>query len=245
MRSSSSFSPLFLLLPFLGLVVGCAQIRPLGIVDSERVFRKNYELGRRQIAYVGQAIVTVKEYMITRKRAPRMRATADFSITQLGIIIVSGKADMDYPVRGELTHEGTVYTVVAPPPSFWGQFNVLIAPDGSVLNRLLNNANFLVLSTFTIHPPGLRFISSFDETIDAQAGYVNFELLYGGTDGRSFNITYREYTSDSLIRPAFTQSLVYEAKSGTIRFRDHRLQIHEVTSEKLVYTVVADDLRAE
>lgn len=242
---AGSFLRLLVVLPLLGVMGACVQIRPIRMdaVGSEPVFKKNYELRRKQVVHVGQPIIAVKEYMVTRIRAPRMRATTDFVIDQLGIVVVRGVANTDYPVQGELTVGETVYTVVTLPPGFWGQFGVLIAPDGRILNRLLNPNGVLSLGGYAVKPADVLFIPSFDEKIDTQAGYTNFELLYGGTDGKSLFITYREYTSEDIIRPAFTQNLVYEARSPSIRFRNARIEIHEATGERLVYTVVADDLK--
>ncbi len=36
--------------------------------------------------------------------------------------------------------------------------------------------------------------------------YYNYELVYGGTDGKSIAIDYREFTSDDLASPAFYQN---------------------------------------
>lgn len=133
-----SFLRLLVVLPLLGVLGACVQIRPIRMdaAGSEPVFKKNYELGRKQVVHAGQLIISVKEYMVTRIRAPRMRATTDFVIHQLGIAVVRGSAKTDYPVQGELTVGETVYTVVTLPPGFWGQFGVLIAPDGRILDRL-------------------------------------------------------------------------------------------------------------
>jgi hypothetical protein len=88
----------------------------------------------------------------------------------------------------------------------------------------------------------LKFIALKEEEIDVDAGYLNYELVYGGTDGKSITITYREYTSKDLTRPSFFQNVVYETGKKQIRFRDTILQIHEVTNEKIVYTVISDGL---
>ena len=71
---------------------------------------------------------------------------------------------------------------------------------------------------------------------------MNYELIYGGTDGKSLTITYREYTADDLARPAFYQNLVYESKKSRIRFKETVIEIHEATNEKIVYTVISDGL---
>jgi hypothetical protein len=81
--------------------------------------------------------------------------------------------------------------------------------------------------------------------VDAAAGFRNFELVYGGTDGKSFTLTYREYSPEDLIRPAFTQNLTYENGSTAVRFRNTRLSIQEVTAEKITYSVISDESEAK
>jgi len=80
-----------------------------------------------------------------------------------------------------------------------------------------------------------------EEKINLKAGYLNYELLYGGTDGKSIIINYREYTSDDVARPAFYQNLVYESKAEYIRFKNIRIRVHEATNEKIIYTIERDD----
>lgn len=226
------------------MLSGCAQqIRPSvkSHIGTERVFQKNYEIGQKLAAYVGQPIVKVKDYRVNRYKAKYMRASEDFVISG-GIVSVAGDKNTDYLVRGETTMGDTTYTVVNLPGSQIGAgFGALIRPDGGVHNKILNN-NIVMVYTFTVSPADLRFLPSKNEDIDVDAGYLNYELIYGGTDGKSITITYREYTSEDLARPAFYQNVVYEAGKRQIRFRDIVIEIQEASNEKLVYTVLSDGL---
>ena len=76
--------------------------------------------------------------------------------------------------------------------------------------------------------------------VNTKADYVNFELIYTGTDNTSLFMTYREYTPDNLARPAFFQNLVYPANSDTIRFRDIKIKVHDKANSQIVYTVTED-----
>lgn len=221
-------------------VSGCAyQVRPSlrSNIGTKRVFDKNYEIGQKLTAYVGQPIAKVKDYKVNRFKAKYMRASDDFVISG-GPVSTSGDKNTDYPVRGETTMNGKTYTVVNLPGE---QFGALIKPDGTVHSKLLNN-NIKMAWTFTTSPADLRFLASEDEEIDVGAGYLNYELIYGGTDGKSITITYREYTSNDLARPAFFLNIVYEAGKERIRFRDTVLQVHEVTNEEIVFTILSDGL---
>lgn len=225
----------------LSLMTGCVQyvqINPQKTsLGTDRVFNKNYQTGQVLSAYVGQPIIKVKDYRITRLNAKHMRATSDFVVSGGLAVPVTGYKDVDYIVIGDTTIEDRTYTVIR--INQWQ--GLLIKDDGSVHNRVLN-FNYLNNYTFTISPPDLRFIGSKNEVIDVDSGYLNYELLYGGTDGKSFTVTYREYTSNDLARPAFYQNLIYEVGKKQIRFRDTSLVVHEVTNEKIVFMVVSDGL---
>uniref|UniRef100_UPI0034DFDA30 hypothetical protein n=1 Tax=Candidatus Thiodubiliella endoseptemdiera TaxID=2738886 RepID=UPI0034DFDA30 len=226
------------------ILSGCVQqIRPSlrTHLGTERIFDKNYNLNQKLVAYVGQPIVKVKDYRVKKFKAKHMKASEDFTISG-GLVTIQGDKNTDYRVRGETTIDKKSYTVVNVPGSYRGAgFGVLVKPDGSVHSQLLND-NIVMYYTFKHVPENLKFIASQEEEIDVGAGYLNYELVYGGTDGKSITITYREYTSKDLARPSFFQNVVYETGKKQIRFRDTILQIHEVTNEKIVYTVISDGL---
>jgi len=99
--------------------------------------------------------------------------------------------------------------------------------------------------SFAVEPADLRFtiVQSKEEEIDIDAGYFNYELIYGGTDGESITITYREFTPNDLAKPAFNENLVYDRKQKTIRFRDTVINVHSATNEKIEFTVISDNLK--
>jgi hypothetical protein len=234
---------LFVVLFISIIISGCTHnIRPATrlYLGSDRVFDKNYELGQKLIAYVGQPIIKVKDYKVDRYRGIiHMRASDDFVIKG-GIVTVKGNKNTDYPVRGEITIDGETLVVLSIPGSHLGaSFGALIKADGSVYHKALNGTTILVYSFF-IAPSNLKFISEKDEQINADAGFVNYELIYAGTDGKSIFITYREYTSNDLAKPAFYQNVIYEAGQSQIRFRDTVIRVHEATNERIMYTVTAD-----
>lgn len=223
---------------------GCVQqIRPSlrSHLGTERVFEKNYQIGQKLAAYVGQPIVKVKDYKVTRFKSKYMRASDDFVISG-GIVTITGNKNTDYVVRGETTINGKTYSVVTLPSSqLVPGFGALVDETGSVHNAALSN-NIVMVYSFSHSPSDLKFIPSQHEEIVVDYGYLNYELIYGGTDGKSLTITYREYTSKDLARPAFYQNLVYESAQNQIRFRDTVINIHEATNEKIVFTVISDGL---
>lgn len=225
----------------------CTQpIRPSSKMDlgTEQVFDKNYTIGQKQVAYVGQPILKVKDYKVRRFSSKQMRASDDFVISG-GIVTIMGTKNTDYDVAGETTLDGKTYTAVKLPGG-QGGLKALIDADGRVHDKVLNNAgggsDIVMVYTFKTSPTDLRFDASKEEKKIIDSGYLNYEFIYGGTDGKSLTFTYREFTSGDLARPAFFQNLVYEAGKQQIRYKDTLMNIHEATNEKVVYTVISDGL---
>lgn len=243
-----------LLLPTvcIGAFVGCAsnyQIhRVVSSPTSERVFTRNYELKKPQTAFVGEAVVSFKDYVALTRKGKTMRPSKGFRVKKLDTGWYAMAVDQDYPVIGDVSISGASYSVVSfsleggrPTP-----IAVLVGADGTVYPNIFfpfaNGTGSVLKGGATWEPPtGITFRPGADEiTVDKKAGFRNFELLYGGTDGKSFTLSYREYSPDDLIRPAFTQTLTYERGSTNVRFRDVQIAVQEVTSEKITYTVLAD-----
>jgi len=230
------------------LLPACAQpVRPVSssTVDTH-VFKRNYVVGERASVFVGEPVVAVKDYYELRRHGQTMRATKSFRVTQALAPWQACDATTPYPVISDITKDGKDYKVVL----VWNDANfknaVLVGTDGRPYEKLMGNAlarPVLMAGHAKFDPPDVTFVAGPDDvSIDSTRGFTNFELIYGGTDGRSFTLTYREYTPADLIRPGFTQTLTYENTSPTVRFRAVQLQLHEITSERLSYTVVADGL---
>lgn len=231
----------------IGCLSGCVQqIRPTEAanITSSHVVEKNYSIGQKMVAYVGQPIVKVKDYQVINTAAKMMAPSENFTFSG-GIVSISGEKGKSYPVRGQTTIDGRNLKIV----NFEGSnlsggagFGILVNPDGSIYNKMLND-NILMMYTFKAIPENVRFTEITGSQIDYRAGYLNYELIYGGTDGKAITITYREYSSDDMARPAFFQNVVYEVGKQQIRFKDTVLQVFEVSNEKIVFTVVSDGLK--
>lgn len=222
------------------------QVKPPARVQlgTQRVFQKNYRINQMQAAYVGQPLIKVKDYQVERYSSNNMLASDDFIISG-GPLTIKGDKNTSYPIKGEITLSGEIYTVLNIHSSRGKLAGVLIRDDGTVHNKILNpgpSGDVIMIYSFTVSPSNLKFTSSKEEIVSKSAGYLNYELVYSGTDGKSITVTYREYTIDDLARPAFYQNLVYETSKRRIRFKDTVIEIHEVTNEKIVYTVISDGL---
>ena len=96
-----------------------------------------------------------------------------------------------------------------------------------------------ITSVFNKMGKGLTFNS---KEVSVKQGDSNYELIYSGTNGNSFFISYREYTNTNLARDAFYQNLTYSINSEKIRFKDIEINIESVTNERVNFTVVSDGL---
>ena len=127
-------------------------------------------------------------------------------------------------------------------------YHVFVREDGSVFDETEDPNNYSWINV-EIEPTNLIFnhdVKISESIIDSTAtpsGINNYELIYGGTDGKSITITYREFTPNDLARPAFYQNLVYEAKAKQIRFKDTIIRLEQVSNEKITYSVVSDGLK--
>jgi hypothetical protein len=211
-------------------------------LSTEQVYKKNYKIGESQAVFVGQPVLKVKSYKVDRISSEKMHASDDFVITG-GPVTITGRKGDNYAIVGETTLGGETYTVV----QVQGYKSALVKADGSVLNKILNGMpaqRVVMLYTFNISPTNLRFTPSDPEekVVVGADGYLNYELIYGGTDGKSITFTYKEFTADDLARPAFYQNLVYEASKKQIRFKETLLNVQEASNEKIVFSVISDGL---
>lgn len=73
-------------------------------------------------------------------------------------------------------------------------------------------------------------------------GRNNYELLYGGINDITINLTYREFTRDDLARSSFFQNIVYGTSAKEIRFKNFKIEVIDSTNEKITYRVIEDKL---
>jgi hypothetical protein len=235
-----------LIVSLLVVLAACTTLHPLAEVESEslgseQVLEKNYTLGVQGTAFVGERVVQVTEATVERyrDRARRRRPTDDFVMTG-GEITIRGEKGTDYTVWAEVTIHRTRYDVVDIPAGTSQSYSVLVDEQGRLLNKVVKGRKFSMWS-FDTRPSGVRLLAAgADESRQVIASGTTYELIYGGTDGRTLSLTYREYKGADRERPAFFQNLLYEADAGEIRFRKTWIRVHEATGEKLVFTVIED-----
>jgi hypothetical protein len=227
------------------LLAGCtAQVIPpkLQRSPSELVSETNYAIGAVREAYVGETIVKIRNYRVERVGTGHMIPDQSFDIAVPGL----GNADLHvekgkkYPWRGSVTEEGALYDIVDVPAG-GGKMGILLTKDtGEVTGRLVQSPVPMFLPGKHLPTPaGPRFTHEV-EARKVGIDQVHYELIYSGMSGRTINLSYREFTTDGMARPAFTQELHYNADEPTLRFRNLQVGIREATNEKLTYVVLAD-----
>lgn len=249
-----------ILLISLLFMTGCAHIQPVStrsVVDVSREVFKNYIIGKSSYVNVGEPIIKVKDFYLTRVETMAMKPSDDFSISK-GPGLHEGKQDNYYPIKGEFEYNkkrfkvihlyffnaGSMLTAVG---ACIGDIGILVDQNGNINARVvdLNSGLLSIGSISNINPSNLKFLPVIKESVDTTRGYTNYEILYQGCSGDSIYLTYREYSPDDLARTAFYQNLVYERTAKIIVFRNIRIKVHETTSEGIRYTVLEDGQHVE
>lgn len=222
---------------------GCVSgVTMAGIAEtrtSEPVSETNYILGQQRTAVVGEPIVRVKDYVRVRVTVPAVAATQTGSL-MMGINppvqVVGGR---EYPIVGErLADTGERYRLVGV-----AGMGLQLRADGSIHNKALVESSpgiFIEpIPELNYSPATLRFdaVTRVDES--SIAAGENYEIVFTGRDASSMRFQYREYTSEDMARPAFSQDLTYPVGAKTIRFRGLTIEISALGEDSVTYSVVA------
>jgi hypothetical protein len=236
------FKPLGVVLGVL-LLAGCTAqvISPkLQRSPSELVTEANYAIGAVREAYVGETIVKIRNYRVERVGTGYMIPNQSFDVAVPAHADLHVEKGERYPWRGSVTEEGALYDIVDVPAG-GGKMGILLTKDtGEVTGRLIQSpVPMFLYGKHLPAPAGARFTHEV-ESRKVGVDQVHYELIYSGMSGRTINLSYREFTTDGMARPAFTQELHYNADEPTLRFRNLQVGIRGATNEKLTYVVLAD-----
>lgn len=217
------------------------------VVKSDHKFERSYDLGVPMQAYVGEQMLRVQDYYVTEAQSgitsTQLAASEDFDLKIPPFMKVRVTTREPIVVTGSTEKGGRRYRVVQLPAPTTYALRFLINEDGSFEGSALNTAGSKMGWSYHPEPATVRLVPARSESrVDAAKGFVNFELVYSGTTRDSFQLLYREYTQNDMARPAFSQTLVYDKDSGTIRFRKMQIDVHEASNELIRFTVVSDGL---
>lgn len=242
------------------LLSGCTAyiVQPMDI-KSKHVVEKNYELGKELTVFVGDPIIKAKDYYITPTNV-YMDASSDFIVAArtgadigggIGEPLTGSKYNADgklvkYPALGYLSYNGAQYKVVELPKY---KMRFLIDERGRVSKKMLQSLgdglkDIIAFGDFNISPTDLTFTPDNENEsggkVDISGGYLNYELIYTGSDGKTLSILYREFTPDDMAKPSFYQNLTFSASQNRIRFKKYLIDVKEATNEKIVFKVIQD-----
>ena len=188
-------------------------------------------------------MVKYKDYKIMSEQTNKMKASSNFTFEggYFGWSFnYSGTTNDEYTIAGIM--DGC-YVIELP-----GELNryagVLIGRSGYITGDLVSLLNKQKSPyTYYVSPKNTRFQVIEKQRITTTGGYTNFEIIYTGKDKGALNFLYREYTPDDLAKPAFYQNLTYDINSKIIRFKKYRIEILEVSEEKITYRVLEDGMK--
>lgn len=214
-------------------------------IRTEHRIDATYTIGEAKEVFVGEQMLRVQDYYATISESgassTRLTPTESFTLRVPPFSSVSLTPADSVTVTGTTERGGSTYRLVALPGASTQQLRFLITSEGALEGSAINNLGAKMGWSYDPQPASVRFIQTPSATrIDATKGFTNFELVYGGMSRDSIQVLYREYTRDDLVRPAFSQTLVYERGISSIRFRNLKIEIHESTNERIRFTVVAD-----
>jgi len=239
---------LFSILICLFLIQGCAhgqwiKTKFTPINPNVRVggYSKNYTLGERKTAFIGQDIIKVDicdgfQNTVRLERDNTINDKYYFKKIYLNQNTIC-------PIVGTVEYDGKTYYVTSGLDNYNMKWGILISDDGSINKSVLYSHHYEMLYLFDsviINPDKIRFLNS---CIRKTPTAISFELIFTGENDVSLNTTYKEYSYNDDARPAFFQNLTYQSNAKQIRFKDFLIHIHNVTNEQITYTVLEDGLK--
>ena len=86
------------------LLTSCAGVttvsRPTQTFQTEHVKKQNYEVGRRQTAYVGESMVSVKDFLVSQSNVTHMRPDKQFALSKW-LDEIHGAPGTDFKIAGQ------------------------------------------------------------------------------------------------------------------------------------------------
>lgn len=193
---------------------------------------------------VGEPIVRVKDYVLKRITLPALRATEAGTVQLRGVLggdppPISLDPTREYPIAGERVVEGQRVRLAQIGPETFIQVYDNGTPRNKQMARTQMGMWVEPFPDFVFQPPNITFlpVEKVDET--AIAAGENYEIIFTGRDESAMRFQYREYTTEDMARPAFSQELTYPVSSTTVRFRGLQIEVQRVGNDDITYRVVS------
>ncbi|KAF0159594.1 MAG: hypothetical protein FD159_339 [Syntrophaceae bacterium] len=224
-------------------------------------YEKNYKIGEKITAFVGQEIIRVKSFN---------EKTAIFSSVKNVEKIARSKKSMDihakynwtdYHIKSEANKEYQIdktinigtqrFNLIELNDDKRSKWGILIDDEGAVYNKAIYSIYHELLfypSYISVSPVVFEISKKVEgeaeeREIEGIIPGMSMELIYSGKNDVSLNATYKEYTPDNMARPAFFQNITYRADVQQLRFKNFVIKLHDVSNEKITYTVLEDGLK--
>ena len=213
-------------------------------ITTERVAQTNFTIGEFRSAVVGEPIVRVKDYVVKRVTMPAVRASQAGTAQLRGVIggdppPIPIDPMQEYPIAGERTVEGQHLRIAQVDPQHFIQIHDDGTPRGKGMAKTPMGLWVEALPDLVFEPANITFLPVVKTDETAIAAGENYEIIFTGRDAIALRFQYREYTSEDMARPAYSQDLTYPATSSTIRFRGLTIEIQRVGNDDLTYRVVS------
>jgi hypothetical protein len=239
------------------MLAGCGDIKVVRDdtfnTDDSSSFNyvKSYNIGEKKTTSIGDPIVKWQEITVKNIPGPKMlQSKTDFKIEgdykratnmlKSEINITSNKND-NYYLIGTTNYNDNKYSVIALNKEK-NKYYLLVNDSGILNKNILIDENVdrkFISENAVSSPENIVFLKV--PTTRIIMG-VSREVIFGGINNVTLNATYREYTPEDMARQAFYQNLVYQTSADTIRFQNFKIKVHEVTNEKITFTVLEDGL---
>jgi len=218
----------------------------------KRFYVKSYVVGTKTIAYIGQPMAWWQPAKLSETQVYSLVIEKDFKLSGTyklnsnfaeDIYIAGFKGDI-CKLEGETVINGIKYFVITIKEN--EKYGLLIDSNGMLNKFIITDHDFdrgyAAIESIEpiLSPPDALFVVK--KKVEENPYGIKRELIFGGVNNVSINVTYREYTPDEMARQAFYQNIIYQTSAELIRFQDIKIKVHEVTSEKIIYTVLEDGL---
>lgn len=225
------------------VVAGCVSIAAPPkeqVIGHQQVSSKSYTLGVAAEAFVGNDVIRVKDYSLTRVATDEVEVQDTFTFDG-PLFGRSFKAGARYPYAGTATHDGKTYDVMRVEHA-----GLMFDADGHIANKLISGFGnpmtppVVMIYTYDVTPPEARLRRVVREGVNRESFGQNYGIAFSGVTRDSIRLTYREYVAEDLSRAASSQELTYPIGSRTIRFRNLVIDVLEVKPDRLKYRVTSD-----
>ncbi|MFZ3120184.1 MAG: hypothetical protein WA159_17935 [Variovorax sp.] len=227
---------------------GCTTpMRPEGTrkLADEHVVTRSYKIGSAKTVTVGEPMVKVEDYWLEVSERPVAIADKSFTLSG-GPVSLQYLGGKEYPVRGRIDHDGASYAVVPNTDNPSTYQAALVDVEGKPFSRVVTTGpqlygdHVMVVYTMKTEPPDAKLLRQRATNVVSTKGFINYELLYTGSNASGINLTYREFSPEGLARVAFFQNLTYPADARSITFKQLRIRVERASADGITFTVTED-----